>query len=239
MLHSLPTINAQSRANSKIEAIELPNAISSIALATATHNRVSGPTADNQEGRATRMIELRQESGQSTLVTSTSAPTTSPTDSVLQATRTESYAPAYPTSTTDENGIDVEAGASGSASGGFSLSRGGMIAIIVVVVTVAVLGILSITLFIVAKRRQWKVRESIKRASRRLTGRTAPKSEAQRRKRSGMVAGAGRGQRAPPGTRLVLRKEGVISETELKDVEKGEGKSSNGWASRLGRNDWK
>lgn len=62
--------------------------------------------------------------------------------SIVQVTRTESrYIPsASGTSNLDANGVDVEAGASGSSSSGFSLSRGGMIAIIVVVVCVAVFG---------------------------------------------------------------------------------------------------
>ncbi|RMY31103.1 hypothetical protein D0866_07526 [Hortaea werneckii] len=65
--------------------------------------------------------------------------------------------------------IDSNAGASGSSSS-FSLSRGGMIAVIVVVALVAVFGIASTTLFILAKRRQWNVRARLSRASRRLTG---------------------------------------------------------------------
>ncbi|KAI7311968.1 hypothetical protein KC315_g12161, partial [Hortaea werneckii] len=65
--------------------------------------------------------------------------------------------------------IDSDAGASGSSSS-FSLSRGGMIAVIVVVAVVAVFGIASTTLFILAKRRQWHVRARLSRASRRLTG---------------------------------------------------------------------
>ncbi|KAI7316192.1 hypothetical protein KC315_g10861 [Hortaea werneckii] len=65
--------------------------------------------------------------------------------------------------------IDSDAGASGSSSS-FSLSRGGMIAVIVVVAVVAIFGIASTTLFILAKRRQWNVRARLSRASRRLTG---------------------------------------------------------------------
>ncbi|KAI7333596.1 hypothetical protein KC340_g2787, partial [Hortaea werneckii] len=65
--------------------------------------------------------------------------------------------------------IDSDAGASGSSSS-FSLSRGGMIAVIVVVAVVAVFGVASTTLFILAKRRQWHVRARLSRASRRLTG---------------------------------------------------------------------
>lgn len=74
--------------------------------------------------------------------TTSEAPAPSIHTSVIQATRTESvYVPAASGSTTtDENGVDVEGGASGSSSSGFSLSRGGMIAVIVVVVCVAVFG---------------------------------------------------------------------------------------------------
>ncbi|KAF2250256.1 hypothetical protein BU26DRAFT_408267, partial [Trematosphaeria pertusa] len=65
-----------------------------------------------------------------------------------------------------------DAGAAGASKGAFSLSRGGLIAIIVVAVLVAVGGVGSAVLFWLAKKRQWDVRQSIRRASRRLTGRS-------------------------------------------------------------------
>ncbi|EON69295.1 hypothetical protein W97_08455 [Coniosporium apollinis CBS 100218] len=65
-----------------------------------------------------------------------------------------------------------EAGAAGKDTGAFSISKGGIAAIIAVVVIVAVFGIASVVLFYLAKKRQWEVRKSISRFSRRLTGRT-------------------------------------------------------------------
>ncbi|KAI9726815.1 MAG: hypothetical protein M1828_000671 [Chrysothrix sp. TS-e1954] len=64
-----------------------------------------------------------------------------------------------------------EAGASGGNQGAYSLSRGGLIAIIVVVVVFALLGIGSAVLFYVAKKRQWELRKSIKRVSRKVVSR--------------------------------------------------------------------
>ncbi|RMY41193.1 hypothetical protein D0865_12354 [Hortaea werneckii] len=114
---------------------------------------------------------------------STPSPISSePTSGLLQATSqsaqplpiaTTASAPEYGNYNAGSPGsgseIDSDAGASGSSSS-FSLSRGGMIAVIVVVAVVAVFGIASTTLFILAKRRQWNVRARLSRASRRLTG---------------------------------------------------------------------
>lgn len=82
--------------------------------------------------------------------TTTSAPEQPAVTSVIQATRTESaYIPSESgSSNLNADGIDVEAGASGSSSSGFSLSQGGMIAVIVVVVCVAVFGGTSVMLII-------------------------------------------------------------------------------------------
>ncbi|KAF2279729.1 uncharacterized protein EI97DRAFT_359462, partial [Westerdykella ornata] len=78
-----------------------------------------------------------------------------------------------------------DAGAAGASKGAFTLSKGGLVAIIVVAVVVAVAGTASATLFWLAKKRQWDVRQSIRRASRRLTGRATEPSKRQNR-RTGM-----------------------------------------------------
>jgi nitrogen fixation-related uncharacterized protein len=65
-----------------------------------------------------------------------------------------------------------DAGAAGSSKGAFELSSGGLVAIIVVAVIVVIGGIGSATLWWLAKKRQWDVRQSIRRASRRITGRS-------------------------------------------------------------------
>ncbi|KAF9697937.1 hypothetical protein EKO04_004488 [Ascochyta lentis] len=65
-----------------------------------------------------------------------------------------------------------DAGAAGSSKGAFELSSGGLVAIIVVAVIVVIGGIGSATLWWLAKKRQWDVRQSLRRASRRITGRS-------------------------------------------------------------------
>ena len=173
--------------------------------------------------------------------------TTYPT-SIIQTTRTETG--TYPSASSGHL-IDSAGGAAGTDSGSFSLSKGGLIAIIVVVVAVAVFGIASIVLFVLAKRRQWNVRASIKRASRRLTGRDpgpTPSEVAAKRKRSGVVAGSRSEKRdtgvrsAPPG-----HKRGLV--VEVRDEERGPldygtppvttKPKENTWAGRLWGNNWK
>ncbi|KAK4043137.1 hypothetical protein C8A01DRAFT_43918 [Parachaetomium inaequale] len=60
------------------------------------------------------------------------------------------------------------AGAAGPSSGGVVLSHSALVAIIVVVVVVAVFGIASSALFFVAKKREWTVRETIRRSARKV-----------------------------------------------------------------------
>ena len=162
---------------------------------------------------------------------STSVDKATHSTSVIQATRVETgYASATPS-------VAYDGGT--SKSGSFSMSQGGLIAIIVVVVCVAIFGITSIVLFVLAKRRQWNVRASLKRASKRLTAKG--REDAARRKRSGIAApngtprvgGDGRGQ-----------KRGTV--VEVKDEEGGaveygmEPKAiESSWVKRLWRNDWK
>jgi len=65
-------------------------------------------------------------------------------------------------------------GASGGNGGAFQLSTGAVVGISVACALV-VLGIVTLwALWFVAKRRQWTIRETISRASRRLTGRKVP-----------------------------------------------------------------
>jgi hypothetical protein len=60
------------------------------------------------------------------------------------------------------------AGAAGPSTGGVVLSQGAMIAIIIVVVVVALVGIGTSVLFFVAKKREWTVRETIRRSARKV-----------------------------------------------------------------------
>ena len=118
-----------------------------------------------------------------------------------------------------------DAGAAGSQKGAFSLS-GGAIAAIIVVAVIVVLGVgrfislmskgasvnsrsvASGTLWWLAKKRQWDVRASIRRASRRFTGRgNADKSQQNRQtRRTGIRLNS-----PPPGKNA----------NKIRDVEKG------------------
>ncbi|KAL2260962.1 hypothetical protein VTK26DRAFT_4899 [Humicola hyalothermophila] len=73
---------------------------------------------------------------------------------------------------TDDVAVDVIdgsiEGASGTSTGGVSLSQGALIAIIVVVVVVALVGIATSTLFYVAKKREWTVKETLRRSARKV-----------------------------------------------------------------------
>ncbi|TIA39642.1 hypothetical protein D6C79_07599 [Aureobasidium pullulans] len=113
---------------------------------------------------------------------------TASVSSVVETTAAASFPSAYGSQSSASAAADVAAdnaaGASGGDSGSFKLSKGGFAAIISVVSIGVGLGIIFLVLFVVAKRRQWNVRKSIARASRRLTGRfsshpnkTALKSE--------------------------------------------------------------
>ncbi|KAK4506432.1 hypothetical protein PRZ48_000164 [Zasmidium cellare] len=134
------------------------------------------------------------------------------------------------------NGADTDAGASGGSSNSFNLSKGGLAAIIVVVALVVIVGVATTTLFIIAKRRQWNIRASIRRASRRLTGRDTTQID-RRSKRAGIQLDSAPAQRG--------HKRGLM--VEVKDVEKGNGgvkepnrtMDAEGWKGRLWRNDFK
>ncbi|KAK3350139.1 hypothetical protein B0T25DRAFT_260550 [Lasiosphaeria hispida] len=67
------------------------------------------------------------------------------------------------------------AGASGSSTGNIELSKGGLIAIIVVVVVVGILGIASTALFFIAKKREWTIRETIRRSAKRVVTALTPR----------------------------------------------------------------
>ncbi|ORY05383.1 hypothetical protein BCR34DRAFT_45468 [Clohesyomyces aquaticus] len=109
-----------------------------------------------------------------------------------------------------------DAGAAGSSKGAFSLSKGGLAAIITVAVLVAVAGTVSAILFYLAKKRQWDVRQSIRRASRRLTGRAAPPASKRQNRRTGVRLAS-----PPPG-------KNQKSQRPVRDLEKGLPDSSRG-----------
>ncbi|KAI0129548.1 hypothetical protein BJ170DRAFT_278079 [Xylariales sp. AK1849] len=101
--------------------------------------------------------------------------------------------------------VDNDAGASGGTSGAVELSHGGMVAIIIVVVIVALGGIASAVLFYLAKKKEWKIRESIRRSARKVvTALTPRRSEFPRSvKESGRTSrGRVRLDDVPPTPRL-------------------------------------
>ncbi|KAF2726196.1 hypothetical protein K431DRAFT_299296 [Polychaeton citri CBS 116435] len=95
------------------------------------------------------------------------------TAAAVTGVSTTAAASSQPSLANQWNGGDpdgTDAGASGTSSGSFSISTGAMAAIIVIIVLVVIF-VSTLALFIVAKRRQWTIRQTLKRASRRLTGR--------------------------------------------------------------------
>ncbi|KAI6091634.1 hypothetical protein F4821DRAFT_188909 [Hypoxylon rubiginosum] len=80
-----------------------------------------------------------------------------------------------PGSISSDGSIDDSAGASGSSPGVVQISHGAIVAIIVVVAVVCVLGISTAVLFYLAKKREWKVRESIRRSARKVVTALTPR----------------------------------------------------------------
>ncbi|PHH62510.1 hypothetical protein CDD81_7083 [Ophiocordyceps australis] len=69
----------------------------------------------------------------------------------------------------------VEAGASGDSSSAMTISTGGIIAIVVVVIGVTLIGVTTATLFFMAKRREWKVREKMRKSARKIVTALTPR----------------------------------------------------------------
>ncbi|KAI1472972.1 uncharacterized protein F4812DRAFT_454791 [Daldinia caldariorum] len=103
------------------------------------------------------------------MATSTSDPFPLATD------ETYSEGDSGPGSISSGGSIDDAAGASGSSPGAIQISHGAIVAIIVVVAVVCVLGISMAVLFYLAKKREWKVRESIRRSARKVVTALTPR----------------------------------------------------------------
>ncbi|KAK3955184.1 hypothetical protein QBC32DRAFT_334067 [Pseudoneurospora amorphoporcata] len=67
------------------------------------------------------------------------------------------------------------AGAAGTSTNNVGLSQGGLIAIIVVVCVVTIFGVGSAVLFFMAKKHEWKVRETIRRSAKRVVTALTPR----------------------------------------------------------------
>ncbi|KAI1498804.1 hypothetical protein F5X99DRAFT_311495 [Biscogniauxia marginata] len=120
-----------------------------------------------------------------------------------------------PGSANSGGAVDDAAGASGSSPGAVQISHSAIIAIIIVVAVVSVLGISMAVLFYLAKKREWKVRESIRRSARKVvTALTPRRSEFPRSAKEPSGRGRVRLDDVPPTPRL-----------RPEDIEKGLAKS--------------
>jgi hypothetical protein len=70
----------------------------------------------------------------------------------------------------------TDAGAAGDSSGNsISISQGGMIAIVIVVVVVSLVGISTAALFFIAKKREWTMRETLRKSARKVVTALTPR----------------------------------------------------------------
>ncbi|KAF7545446.1 hypothetical protein G7Z17_g9164 [Cylindrodendrum hubeiense] len=117
---------------------------------------------------------------------------------------------AFPLATEKPYGNDTanwdgsDEGASGDSSGNsVSISNGGMIAIIVVVVVVLLIGVSTTILFFVAKKREWKIKEALRKSARRVVSALTPRrSEFPSSVKGGSRQGRTRLNDVPPTPRL-------------------------------------
>ncbi|ATY66571.1 hypothetical protein A9K55_000608 [Cordyceps militaris] len=126
-------------------------------------------------------------------------------------------------------GVDAgtEAGAAGDSSkNSINLSTGGMIAIIVVVVVVVIIGVSTATLFFIAKKREWKVRETLRRSARKVAAALTPR-------RSQFPDSVKRSMQAPKPSRsqTASSRDGIVR-SSIEDLEKGYQQKDNGKKSR-------
>ncbi|KAM0480820.1 hypothetical protein ACHAPX_003707 [Trichoderma viride] len=77
-------------------------------------------------------------------------------------------------SITPQDGTD--AGAAGdSSANSITLSTGALVAIIVVVVVVILIGVTTASLFFIAKKREWTIKETIRRSTKRVATALTPR----------------------------------------------------------------
>ncbi|KEY64003.1 hypothetical protein S40285_04818 [Stachybotrys chlorohalonatus IBT 40285] len=100
---------------------------------------------------------------------------TSTSDPFPLATESDIFQGDAGGSTAPGVGTGTEAGASGDSYSAVSISTGGLVAIIVIVVAVAILGASTATLFYIAKKREWTVKETIRRSARKVVTALTPR----------------------------------------------------------------
>ncbi|KAL2018264.1 hypothetical protein VTK56DRAFT_1018 [Thermocarpiscus australiensis] len=86
--------------------------------------------------------------------------------------REEPYAGADGAEASTDGSVE---GASGTSASGIVLSQGALIAIVVVVVVVALFGITASVLFYVAKKREWTIKETLRRSARKVVTALTPR----------------------------------------------------------------
>ncbi|KAK4463843.1 hypothetical protein QBC42DRAFT_264910 [Cladorrhinum samala] len=130
----------------------------------------------------------------------------------------------FPLATEVYTGTDFDqddgssAGAAGPSTGGITISRGALIAIVVVVVVVAIVGIASSVLFFVAKKREWTVKETIRRSARKVVTALTPRRSEFPRSVKESRGGRVKLDEVPPTPRI----------PEHLDLEKGVARSKSG-----------
>ncbi|APA08534.1 hypothetical protein sscle_04g033040 [Sclerotinia sclerotiorum 1980 UF-70] len=137
-------------------------------------------------------------------------------------------------SSAGSNGVDSDAGASGTSSGGVQLSTGALIAIIVAIIGVCIFGIITATLFYLAKKRSWEVRKKLRASARKVAVALTPRR-----------ATFGKDAHKRPSNRGLERIDEVpptpkLSKTfvSVNDVEKGEGKTMEFELSEAPKSKW-
>ncbi|TVY83663.1 hypothetical protein LSUE1_G002886 [Lachnellula suecica] len=114
---------------------------------------------------------------------------------------------------------DSEAGAAGPDSGSFTLSRGGIIAIIVVASFVCIFGIVSAVLWYIAKKRSWEVRATLRRSAKRVATALTPR-------RTTFPKDVHDRRNTRRSTRGLTKIDEVPNTPRAKDIEKGQSKMS-------------
>ncbi|KAF3071694.1 hypothetical protein TsFJ059_004023 [Trichoderma semiorbis] len=108
-------------------------------------------------------------------------------------------------SITAQDGTD--AGAAGdSSANSITLSTGALVAIIIVVVVVILIGITTATLFFIAKKREWTIKETIRRSTKKVATALTPRRSEFPRSVKGSTRSNRRGrtklEEVPPTPRL-------------------------------------
>ncbi|KFZ10131.1 hypothetical protein V502_08297 [Pseudogymnoascus sp. VKM F-4520 (FW-2644)] len=99
-----------------------------------------------------------------------------PEQSAAQASASREFAAMFTEPVAESNTpTGDDAGSAGPSTGSVTISKGGIIAIGVVVGFVVVFGVVSSVLFYLAKKRSWEIRASIRKSARRVATALTPR----------------------------------------------------------------